>query len=201
MPLLSNGGATSIFAVITKTLYDKYRSNMAKAFLPGLAAAVLVHSLFNHFYISPVYSALVIIIVLPLVMLAVFKRSETALAHWLGVGFDADAELLEMITTGDILDTHIGEYLISLKRRFPGEVVADMLCLLRIHLELSIRAKGVLLIRESGFAAEPDPSLDEKFRELKYLEGSIGSTGMLALHPLLRWSSRDLWQLNMLGRK
>jgi RsiW-degrading membrane proteinase PrsW (M82 family) len=196
-----HGGTTAIFGIITKTLYDKYDSNMLKAFLPGLLGATVIHSLFNHFYISPVYSALVIIIVLPAIMLAVFKRSETALSNWLGIGFDADAQLLEMITSGEILNTHVGSYLVSLKRSFPGEVVADMLCLLRIHIELSIKAKGILMIKGAGFPVAPDAGLAEKFNELEYLQKSIGGTGMLALRPLLRWSSRDLWQLHMLGKK
>ena len=36
----------------------------------------------------------------PLLMTLVFKRSERALGEWLGRGFDADAEMLELITSG-----------------------------------------------------------------------------------------------------
>ena len=36
------------------------------------------------------------------------------------------------------------------------------------------------------------------FDEMRYLEKSIGRTGMLALHPFIHSSTRDLWQLNML---
>lgn len=198
---IMHGGLTSIFAILMKTLYDRLDSKTARTVLPALLPVIIIHSLFNHFYISPAYSALIIILILPVIMLAVFKQSERSLAEWLGIGFDSDAELLEMITTGEIMDTHIGEYLISLKEKFPGEMVADILCLLRIHLELSIRAKGILLMKSAGFSPEPDPEIAERFEELKYLQKSIGSTGMLALHPLLRWSSRDLWQLNMLEKE
>jgi hypothetical protein len=76
-----------------------------------------------------------------------------------------------------------------------------MLCLLHIHLELSIRAKGLLLMRETGHEPPLDPEIAEKFAELRYLEKSIGKTGRLTILPILRWSSRDLWQLYMLGRK
>mgnify|MGYP007065672436 FL=1 len=79
--------------------------------------------------------------------------------------------------------------------------MADILCFLRIHLELSTRAKGILLMKSAGFSPEYDPEIAERFEELKYLKNNIGSTGMLALHPLLRWSSRDLWQFNMLVKK
>jgi hypothetical protein len=75
-----------------------------------------------------------------------------------------------------------------------------MLCLLRIHLELAIRAKGILLMRQTGFKPATDPEIKEKFIELSYLEKSIGKTGQLAILPFLHTSRRDLWQLYMLGK-
>jgi hypothetical protein len=114
------------------------------------------------------------------------------------VGFDNDAELLTMITTGNIQQTRIGKYLDSLEHRFRGEIIADMLCYLRIYLELAIQAKGLLMMRESGFVVESDPEVRAKFAELKYLEKTVGKTALLALAPFFRTSSRDLWQLHML---
>jgi len=38
----------------------------------------------------------------------------------------------------------------------------------------------------------------ERLAELRYLEGSIGRTGLLALKPLLRQGTRDLWQVYFL---
>ena len=75
-----------------------------------------------------------------------------------------------------------------------------MLCLLRIHLELSIRAKGLLLAREAGFEAPVGEDVRANLQELRYLEGAIGRTGLLALKPILRRSSRDLWQVCLLER-
>ncbi|MCJ7611209.1 MAG: hypothetical protein MUP19_03020, partial [Candidatus Aminicenantes bacterium] len=112
-----------------------------------------------------------------------------------------DVELLGCITSGRVCSTKVGAYLVSLKGKFPGEVVADMLCLLRLHLELSISAKGLLLMKEAGVPAKTEPNLPAKFEELKYLERSIGRTGMLAVGPILHRSRRDLWELHMLGLK
>lgn len=198
---IMHGGATALFGIISMGLFERNGSNPARTLLPGFLVAAIIHSLFNHFLISPVLSALSLVVVLPLIMVFVFYRSEKSLQRWLGVGFDTDAQLLEMITTGEILHTRIGDYFMSFKDRIPGEVLADMLCLLRIHLELSIRAKGILLMREAGFEIPEDPEIKERFDELRYLEKSVGKTGRLAIMPLLRWSSRDLWQLYMLGKK
>ncbi len=70
-----------------------------------------------------------------------------------------------------------------------------------MHLELTTRAKGILLMREAGFKIAPDPEIKARLDELKYLEKSIGKTGQFAMASFLRASSRDLWQLYMLGKK
>jgi hypothetical protein len=75
-----------------------------------------------------------------------------------------------------------------------------MLCLLQIHLELSMRAKGMLIARATGVAVEIDDEIRANFAELKYLEKAIGETGQIAIMPLRRTSSRDLWQLTMLEK-
>jgi hypothetical protein len=113
---------------------------------------------------------------------------------------DVDAELLDMIRSGRVSETRIGRYFQSVKDQFPPAMVFDMLCYLRLHTELAISAKGLLLMREAGFDATPPDDVREKFAELRHLEREIGHTGLLALHPILHNSSRDLWQLHMLGK-
>lgn len=189
-----HGGTTAIFAILLKSLSERYHQKLI-TILPGLITAIFIHSLFNHFILPPVLTTIAQLITLPLVMTAIFSYSEKNLRNWLELGMDSDVKLLEYILTGNIAETKIGRYLQSLKSKFPGEVVADMLCFLRIHLELAIRAKGVLLLRNAGFRATLDPEIKEKFNKLKFLEKNIGTTGKLALSPILRTSTRDLWQL------
>jgi hypothetical protein len=75
-----------------------------------------------------------------------------------------------------------------------------MLCYLRLHVELALNAKGLLMMRESGFRVEMDEDTRAKFEELDYLERSIGRTGKLAMSPFLYGSGKDLWQLYLLGK-
>jgi len=198
---IMHGGTTAILGIIAKGLSERHVSDHMRFFLPGLGLAVLIHSFFNHFLLPPVLSTVSLLIALPLIIIVVFAQSEKATRHWLGIGFDTDMELLEMIDSGKIAETKIGAYLQSLKEHFPGTMVADMLCLLRIHVELAMRAKGTLLMRGAGFRLALDPEIKEKFDELKYLEKSLGKTGQLAIAPFLHTRSRDLWQLYMLGKK
>jgi hypothetical protein len=199
---LMHGGATAILGVVSKNLVDVKDSRSPLAFIPGFAAAVVIHSLFNHVVprevLGPVTTTAVTVLVVPTLMLVAFTKSERATREWLGVGFDNDAALLTMITTGGISKTRIGQYLDSIQNKFPPAVVVDMLCYLRLYLELAIQAKGILLMRESGFSVDPDPKVQAKFDEMTYLQKNIGKTGLLALSPFLRTSSRNLWQMHML---
>jgi protease PrsW len=198
---MMHGGTTAIFAAAAKSVSDRRERALGLAGLPGFALAFLVHSAFNHFLLPPLVATGAILILLPLIAVNVFLISERGTRKWLDLGFDSDVELLGLIDAGRASTAKVGRYLLTLKGRFPGEVVADMLCLIRLHLELSISAKGLLLMREAGFPPPADPSVAAKFTELKYLEKSVGKTGMLAVGPLLHRSRRDLWELHMLGMK
>jgi hypothetical protein len=110
--------------------------------------------------------------------------------------------LLLAMRAGHMSETPVGKYLATVRSRFSPEVLVDMMCLLRLRAELGIRAKGLLMMREAGFDAEPPgDAVRDTFVELRYLEKSIGRTGMLALQPFIHTSTRDLWQLNLLGEK
>jgi RsiW-degrading membrane proteinase PrsW (M82 family) len=193
-----HGGTTALFAVVSKTLSERHGSENALVFFPGLVAAVAIHMFFNQFWLPPMVNTVVQLVALPALLALAFAQSERSLRDWLEVGLDTDVRLLEDITTGSVSETRVGKYLGSLKGRFPGQVVGDMLCMLRIHLELAIRAKGILMMREAGFKAPCDPEIEERFAELRYLEKSLGKTGWLAIAPVLHNTSRDLWQIYML---
>lgn len=195
-----HGGTTSIFAICSQ-LFAEFRSpKQVSIFVPGLLTAMVVHSLFNHLFFSPVFSTLATLLAFPLLIFVVFHKSEESLRNWLDVGFDADTELLELMNSGRLSESKVGKFLQSLREKFSGEVVVDLLCYLRIHLELSLRAKGILIMREGGFDAEPDDESRALFTELRFLEGSIGKTAKLAVLPFLRTSGKELWQLYMMGK-
>jgi RsiW-degrading membrane proteinase PrsW (M82 family) len=197
-PAMMHGGATAILGIIFKSVSDRSSSGKLVAFVPGFLIATSVHSFYNHFFFTAIVSTVLIIALLPAVMIVVFQQSEKSLRQWLRVGFDSDQELLEILMSGKLMETPVGIYLGSLQTKFQPEVVVDLICYLRIHIELSIEAKGILLMRQSGFEVPPDPVVMEKFAELRSLAKSIGQTGKLALLPFLHTSDRELWQLHML---
>jgi len=196
---IMHGGATAIFAVISRALLRQHSKLGVVALLPGLLIATIIHSVFNHFFFTPIVNTALVLGFLPLLLVVVFDRSERAVSDWLGAGFDADTELLELINSGEFSASKVGTYLQSLREKFEGPIVADLLCYLRLHTELSIRAKGLLMMRESGFENKAGEATRAKLDEMKYLEKSIGKTGKLAIKPFLRMSRKDLWQFYMLA--
>lgn len=192
---IMHGGATAIFAVMARTFAERsIWLGIAVAWL----CATVIHAVYNQLVLPPMLMTLLLAAVLPLVFLVVFTRSEEATRSWLGAGFDIDQELLGLLMVDDLRSSRVGEYLHTLRTHFPGEIVADMLCYLRLHAELSIQAKGMLMMREAGFDPKPSADARAKLEEMEYLKGSIGRTGLLALSPFLHRSSRDLWQMNVL---
>lgn len=195
---IMHGGVTAIFAVMSQALTERQMKINPLRYLPGYLVAVGLHSMFNHFVLPPLQMTLAVLLLLPPVLYLVFQRSAAHLHEWLELDFDADARLLHQINSGEFAESRIGQFLNDLRRKFDGPVVVDMLCYLRIYTELALRAKGVLLMRENGLDAPIGERTREKFVEMKYLEDSIGKTGVLAMRPFLHMTRKDLWQLYVL---
>lgn len=195
---IMHGGTTAIAAIISKDLFDRKEWPLIFIFLPGLLAAIVIHSLFNMFILPPITTSLLMIMILPPAFITIFKLSEQNTRRWLGTGLDSDMEMLQLLLAGNISESRLGSYLKNIQDKFPPEVIGDIICYLRIYLELSIKAKGILIMKESGFDLPPDPETEAQFVELNYLENHIGKTGKLAIQPLLKINNTDLWQLSMM---
>jgi protease PrsW len=196
---IMHGGTTAIFALLGLCLIEQSPGSRLRALLPGFALAVILHAAFNRALLAPIGMTVLIMLLLPLLLVIVFQYSERGIREWLGEGFDADTHMLELINSGHLADSPIGEYLSSLKERFSGPVVADVLCYLRLYVELGLRAKGILMMRENGFDVPIDAPTRAGFAEIEYLEGTIGRTGLLAIRPMLHISHKDLRQIYRIG--
>ena len=196
---IMHGGTAAILAMITNTLYERRPGGGLHLLLPGLLAAVALHTGYNYLLVRPALATLATLLVLPFVIYLVFDHSERILRKWIEVDLDSDVKRLEAISTGRFLDSPSGRYLRALRDRFKGEQLADMLCYLRVHGELAVRAKGVLLLREAGMPDLPiDTETGARLAELGQLERAIGKTGMLALRPLMMATGKEIWQLTLL---
>jgi RsiW-degrading membrane proteinase PrsW (M82 family) len=194
---IMHGGCTALFALIIVGAKNRDASLVANT-IAALGLAYFIHSMFNHFYVNPIIQTAGIVVVLPLVFILIFNFNEKQLQDWLEIEFANEVELLNMINKGQFRNTKAGEYLTSLKSKFKGEVILDMYCFIGLYLELSIKAKRNIMLKESGFPPIIEPDINNKLTELKQLRKQIGTVGELTLAPLIRMNYRDLWKLKSL---
>lgn len=194
-----HGATTAIFAMLSQTASDAHPERIARAFLPGWLAAVGIHSAFNHVPLPPAAMAGLLMVALPALVLFVFQRSEAVTRDWVSAGLDLDLVMLDVFSSQTFSLTRFGRYLEELRGRFPGPVVADMLCLLRVELELSVQAKAAVMVREAGVILPVHDDARHALAEVQYLRASIGRTGLLALQPFGVTSHRDEWHRYLLA--
>jgi RsiW-degrading membrane proteinase PrsW (M82 family) len=190
-----HGGATAIVGVVAVELR---RGERRLAFLSGILLAVAIHTGWDVAILSPLEASMAVLLGLPPLFILLVTRSEESLRDWIGNKLAKDIDLMEMIETGQFLETPSGRYLRSLNA-LPKSVLGDMLCILQLTSELSAASKGNMIRRMAGLPVEEDPEILEKLQELEFLERSIGIAGRSALAPLLSLSTRDRWELKRLA--
>lgn len=192
-----HGGCTALVAMML--IGAKLRgSNQPLAVVIAFITAYLIHALFNQFYVHPLLQTLGIILTLPVFFVFLFNNNEKRVQNWLEMEFSTEVELLQAINSGKLLDTKAGDYLTLLRSSFQPEVIVDMYCYLRLYLELSVKAKRNLMLRENGFPPLQEPDIADKLLELKALRKQLGVVGERSLAPLIRMNYSTLWKLNQL---
>ena len=195
---IMHGGCTAVFAVIV--IGGKSRGDIRlNIYLPAYLSIFFIHSAFNHFLVNPLFQTIGILIILPFFFILIFNYNEKQLRNWLELEFSSEIDLLSSMKEGRFSGTKSGEYLQSIRNKFQPETVVDMYCYLRTYLELSIKAKRNLMLRETGFPVIMEADVSDKLQELKTLKKNIGKVGELALSPLIRINYRDIWKLNTLN--
>lgn len=194
-----HSGTTAIFGILCMSALNR-QLKLGWASATGLLAAFIIHGIFNQFLVSPVVSTVIILLLVPLSITLIFSASETSIRNWLELEFDSEAGILRMIRKGKFASTKTGTFLVSLKDHYPGEVVLDMYCFISLYLELSMKAKTMMMLKENDFEIPADPELSLKIRELNALKKSIGRGGYLAIAPVLRMNRKDLWKISMLEK-
>ncbi|MDD2491536.1 MAG: PrsW family glutamic-type intramembrane protease [Bacteroidales bacterium] len=195
---IMHGGCTALLAMIIVGGINRHRIAFTNI-LAGLIIATSLHSLFNHFYIDPVLQTLGVVVVIPVLFILIFHFKEKGLRKWLDMEFYSEIELLSKINKGEVSNTKAGEYLKSLRERFRPEAILDMYCYLALYLELSIKAKRNIMLRESGLEPPTESDIEQKLKELAQLRKNIGKIGELTLAPLVKMKYNDLWKLKQLS--
>jgi len=175
---------------------DAYRFDPT-LFAPGLLAAMVVHSAFNHFPDQPVAVMAAALLLIPATLFFALVRSERATRHWLKTDQDSHRRLLDEIRSGRFAETAPGQSVRALVGRLPASAGNDVSQYLELKLELVLRAEEMILASQSDDTANAEitDADREKFARLSALERQLGRTALAAVNAQLGFSRNDLWEL------
>jgi len=194
---IMHGGATAIAGVLIILFFTSEKKRYELLFI-GLLIPIIIHAFYNGFYLDPILNTALMILAIPVLLYFSFSFSENLLRDSMDMELDTESVLLSSLNEGKFAATKAGKYLLTVKDQFSPEVVFDIICFIKLYLELSIKAKGVLLLQESGLPVTKEPATEAKLDEMEYLQKNIGPTGMLAIAPIIKFSRKDIWKLKVL---
>ena len=201
-----HGGATALFAVVSHELTDEQAEAKATQyrfkpwlFVPGLAAAAVLHAGFNMFADHPLQLMFLAFTIVPLSLFAVLSIGEGAARRWMLADNEVHESLLADIKDGDFAASEIGQAVIAIADKFNEGLRQEVFDYIALHTELVLRAERLLLARAEGNCTEPGEEDRARFEQMKLLEANIGKAGLRALRPLLHFSRNDLWEMHLLA--
>ena len=165
-------------------------------------AALAFHVFHNMFQFTPIMQFFWVLAVM-IGMIAVVYFYDIDMTHrWLDKGLDMQINLLRSIEGGHLLNTPTGTFLESVKELFPPNVYFDIICYVRLLIELSVAAKTRFMLHEVGMDEPLEANKKElymsQFVELIELEKNIGPSAKMTIAPIVKLSPADTQALNNL---
>ena len=165
-------------------------------------AALAFHVFHNMFQFTPIMQFFWVLSVM-IGMIAVVYFYDIDMTHrWLDKGLDMQINLLRSIEGGHLLNTPTGTFLESVKELFPPNVYFDIICYVRLQIELSVAAKTRFMLHEVGMDEPLEANKKElymsQFVELCELEKNIGPSAKMTIAPIVKLSPADTQALNNL---
>ena len=164
--------------------------------------ALAFHIFHNMFQFTPIMQFFWVLSVM-VGMIAVVYFYDIDMTHrWLDKGLDMQINLLRSIEGGHLLNTPTGTFLESVKELFPPNVYFDIICYVRLQIELSVAAKTRFMLHEVGMDEPLEANKKElymsQFVELGELEKNIGPSAKMTIAPIVKLSPADTQALNNL---
>jgi RsiW-degrading membrane proteinase PrsW (M82 family) len=194
-----HAGTTALSGITAQFLIERRGKLNVLYFLPGLAAAIAFHAMFNFLEATPLLATVLIVLTLPPGFLLLFTKSERGVHTWLVSDYESHQHLLDEIRSGRFEDSEAGQFIVRLHDRFGSDTVSKIFLYVQIHTELVLRAESMTLARETEVDVITDPADRERLMKLHHLEREIGHTALIALKPHLHFSRRELWEINELS--
>lgn len=200
-----HGGATALFAVVSHEFTERqvtvaaanYQFNPLP-FVPGLLAAMAVHSAFNHFPHQPILIMAATMLLIPLTLFLTLTRSEKATQAWLKSDEAAHRKMLDEFRSGHFAESDAGKAIKSAVAHYGDAAAGSALAYAEAKMELVLRAEELIHASQAGAAVEIGAAEKEKFAALDALEHKLGKAAAAAINARLGFTRNDLWELSRL---
>ena len=202
-----HGTTLAIMAAIAHELSERETREAASEydfnplwFVPGLLAAVAIHTLFNQFPKQPMLAMLGTVIIAPLALMAIFRFGAGEAQHWLKVERNGHRAMLDTLSAGRFPDNPDGHRIAELAARSGpqnGELIREYW---EVLTRLVLTAEETLL-QQSLDADRVKVDIGGGFTRLSELKHELGRSTMLALNSLLPFSRNDYWELSELRER
>jgi RsiW-degrading membrane proteinase PrsW (M82 family) len=171
----------------------KRRDVWMAAFL--LLAAPILHVAHNAFHFNPLIQFIAVFGSMAALLVWTYQYDGDMIHRWLDKGLDKQVDLFRSIQEGNLSQTKTGEFLLSVKDSFSPEVFFDVICYVKLNVELSIAAKSRFMLRE----AKLDLPLDEEqartilaqYEEYRLLEKRLGQSARITIAPVVKFYPAD----------
>ena len=162
-----------------------------------LIVAPVLHVCHNTFHFNPLLQFIFVFGTLGGLLVWTYYYDVEMIHSWLDTGLDKQLSLLDSIKKGRLADTPTGNFLVSVKDVFPPEDFFDIICYVRLHVDLSVASRSRVMIRESGL--EQDLPLTDETKELilsqyteyKLLEKRLGNAARMTIAPIVKYDPAE----------
>ena len=160
-----------------------------------LLAAPALHVAHNTFHFNPLMQFIAVFGSMAGLLVWTYQYDGDMIHRWLDKGLDKQVDLFRSIQEGNLSQTKTGEFLLSVKDCFSPEVFFDVICYVKLNVELSIAAKSRFMLRE----AKLDLPLDEEqartllaqYEEYRLLEKRLGQSARITIAPVVKFYPAD----------
>ena len=171
----------------------KRRDVWMAAFL--LLAAPALHVAHNTFHFNPLMQFIAVFGSMAGLLVWTYQYDGDMIHRWLDKGLDKQVDLFRSIQEGNLTQTKTGEFLLSVKDSFTPEMFFDVICYVKLNVELSIAAKSRFMLRE----AKLDLPLEEEqarnilaqYEEYRLLEKRLGQSARITIAPVVKFYPAD----------
>lgn len=171
----------------------KRRDVWMAAFL--LLAAPALHVAHNTFHFNPLMQFIAVFGSMAGLLVWTYQYDGDMIHRWLDKGLDKQVDLFRSIQEGNLSQTKTGEFLLSVKDSFTPEMFFDVICYVKLNVELSIAAKSRFMLREAKLdlplEEEQAKNILAQYEEYRVLEKRLGQSARITIAPVVKFYPAD----------